>query len=354
MKRFLVLVALGYALAACGPAATSQLPNPAPQPTDLAEATLQSATSQPLRVEPTQLPTPAPTDVPATHTPLPPTPTPQPAPRVGIQVGHWQLEDMPDEQAKLRKYSGNYYRGYDEWEVNIEIARRVQQRLEAEGVTVDLLPATISPGYQADAFISIHADGTSTRPDIRRGWKLTAPWRASVASEALAAALSESYPRVTGLPQDTRGPSIDMLGYYAFAHYRYQHAIAPTTPAVIIEVGFMTNAADREIIFEQPDVVAQGIAEGVVGYLGAQDLTDTAARQPVKLPMLKPNGDNVVLRQSPNARGAVLVSLGANERLVPLGVRDGWYLATNHETWDVGWISESDVVTLDEPQVPPQ
>ncbi|MGB9632620.1 MAG: hypothetical protein ACPL8I_04790, partial [Chloroflexaceae bacterium] len=92
-----------------------------------------------------------------------PTATPDPAAprRVGLQVGHCRIEEHPDEQVNLRRFSGAYYRGYDEWELNIIIARQTMERLEAAGVVVDLLPATVPPGYLADGFVSIHVDGAT-------------------------------------------------------------------------------------------------------------------------------------------------------------------------------------------------
>jgi hypothetical protein len=47
----------------------------------------------------------------------------------------------------------------------------VQKQLQDAGVTVDLLPATVPPGYDADAFVAIHADdGGGADPG---GWKIS-------------------------------------------------------------------------------------------------------------------------------------------------------------------------------------
>ena len=63
-----------------------------------------------------------------------------------------------------------------------------------------------------------------------------------------------------------------MRNYYAFNARRYQHAVAPGVPQVIVETAFMSNAVDRDILFNHSDVVAQGIANGVLRFL-ALDLT---------------------------------------------------------------------------------
>ncbi|HEU5012821.1 MAG TPA: N-acetylmuramoyl-L-alanine amidase [Roseiflexaceae bacterium] len=303
-------------------------------------------------------PTHAPTDEPPTVTPEPaptsaPEPTAVPAPRVGIQAGHWKLENLPDEMQQFRTWSGSYVRGYDEWEINLPIAQAVQQQLEAAGVQVDLLPTVIPIGYTADAFVSIHADGVSgAQAGVRHGWKIATPYRASPASEALAAAVQDSYERVTELPPDPRGASVDMRAYYAFASYRYWHSIAPTTPAVIIETGFMTYPTDWNLLYKRPEVVAQGIAEGVLAYLHARDPNDTAARQPVNLPMLKPKAANTPLYQYGNLNSPVARRLAAGQLLVPLATREGWYLVLTRGPWDIGWVRTVDVDITDVPQVP--
>ena len=303
-------------------------------------------------------PTPAPTSLPTATPTLAPTaptePTAVPTPRVGIQAGHWKLEDLPDELQKFRTWSGSYVCGYDEWEINLPIAQEVQRQLEAAGVQVDLLPTVIPIGYVADAFVSVHADGVSgAQALVRHGWKIATPYRASLAAETLAAAVQDSYERVTGLPPDPRGASVDMRAYYAFASYRYWHSIAPTTPAVIIEAGFMTYPTDWNLLYKRPEVVAKGIADGVLAYLQARNPNDTAARQPVELPMLKPKATNTPLYQYGNLNSPVARRLSAEQRLVPLATREGWYLVLTRGPWDIGWVRADDVDATDEPQTPP-
>ena len=80
-------------------------------------------------------------------------------PRVGLQVGHWQAAEVPDELRRLRGQTGAYAAGVSEVEVNLLVAEQVRALLAPLGIIIDLLPATISPGYLADAFVSLHADG---------------------------------------------------------------------------------------------------------------------------------------------------------------------------------------------------
>ncbi|MEI9966882.1 MAG: N-acetylmuramoyl-L-alanine amidase [Candidatus Moraniibacteriota bacterium] len=81
--------------------------------------------------------------------------------RVALQVGHWNAKEAPEEQKGLRQTTGGSYGNFTEWEVALRIAQETEALLEAEGVTVDILPTTIPPNYWADAFVSIHADGNT-------------------------------------------------------------------------------------------------------------------------------------------------------------------------------------------------
>lgn len=306
---------------------------------------------------PTAAPPPTATALPPDPTATaPPTATPTPAPpRVGLQVGHWRIEEHADEMARLRLFSGAYYGGYDEWEVNMVIAEAARERLEAAGVTVDLLPARVPVGYEADAFVSIHVDGvTGPAAATRRGWKVATPFRASAASEGLAAAIAAVYPAVTGLPTDAEEASFNLRAYYAFAHYRYWHSVAPTTPAAIVELAFMTHPADRELIFERPGLLAEGLADGILAYLDAYHPLSAEARAPVGRGMLRPATEGTPLFARPSEQSAVLLTLGPETRLAPMEEREGWALAFTHGgEWELGWVRLADVVETGEGLAPP-
>jgi N-acetylmuramoyl-L-alanine amidase len=260
---------------------------------------------------------------------------PQP-PRVGIQVGHWKTEELPEELARLRTSSGAYAGGVWEWELNYDIARRVEALLSAEGVTVDVLPATVPPGYLADAFVALHADGVSG--GAARGYKLATPWRSSRAAQALHDALVAEYGAATGLERDgniTR----NMRGYYAFSYRRHEHAVNRLTPAVIVEMGFLTSAADREILLGQPERVAQGVANGVLRYLRERDPADTAALEPPEFPQLQAGPAGAEVLAAPEAGARVLASIPPGRRVFAFAERDGWLQVTVGGQWNVvGWL----------------
>ena len=185
--------------------------------------------------------------------------------RVGLQVGHWQLENVPRELGRLG--GGASGGGKQEWEVNLEIARRAKALLEAAGVQVDLLPATVPVGYRAHAFVSIHADGDAS--GRVSGFKIARPGFSSVPEpdDRLVAALYDAYGPATGLRRDDDNITVRMRYYYAFNSRRYCHAVAPGVPQAIVETGFLTNAADRGLLLGNPEAAARGIANGVLRFL---------------------------------------------------------------------------------------
>ncbi|NTW01155.1 MAG: SH3 domain-containing protein, partial [Oscillochloris sp.] len=261
---------------------------------------------------------------------------------------HLNASELPDELARFRTSTGARYGSVSEAELNENIARRVQVLLEAAGVVVDLLPATIPPSYDADAFVSIHADGSTGSG--ARGWKLATPWRASRASQLLLDAVAASYGPATNLPKDVGGITVNMRGYYAFNNRRHTHAIARTTPAIIIEMGFMTNAADRAVLFNQPDWVASGIAQGILAYLAQRDPADGAALLPPDLPNLRVGPNGATLRAAPNADARQIVKLDAGQRVFALELRDGWYqvFSRNHPNAP-GWVHTDQLEITNEP-----
>lgn len=182
-----------------------------------------------------------------------PTPTARPLPRIGIVAGHYGIEgdngaECPD--------------GLKEVDINLDIAARVQQILRSEGYDVDLL-AENDPRlqmYYALALVSIHADSCAFDTPEATGFKV-APSVASNQSnksERLVNCLYSRFSESTGLPYH-EGVTADMTAYHAFEE------IDSETAAAIIETGFMLR--DRQILTQQPELVAQGIANGILCYI---------------------------------------------------------------------------------------
>jgi len=186
--------------------------------------------------------------------------------RVGIQAGHLKSDEAPEELSGLHGHgTGARGGGATEQEVVLKIARLAAEMLREKGVIVDVLPTTIPPLYRADAFVSIHAD--SNPSVVVSGFKLSAPLRGiEEKSPELEDAIYDSYEKATGLRRD---PNItdSMKNYYAFNWRKYQNAVDPFTPAVIIETGFITSPFDQRVIVSNPELSARGIADGVFEFL---------------------------------------------------------------------------------------
>jgi N-acetylmuramoyl-L-alanine amidase len=200
------------------------------------------------------------------RTPLAPAPLWNPAGprRVGLQAGHWLVDQVPPELGRLQ--GGSFGGGKAEWEANLEIAARTRTLLESVGYVVDLLPSTIPPGYRAHAFIAIHADGGASS---LRGFKVARPDFSSIpdVDDQLLDDLNYEYARSTGLPRDDEHISRRMLAYYAFNSRRYCHSVAPGVPQAIVETGFLTSPLDRQLLLDRPELAAAGLANGIVAFL---------------------------------------------------------------------------------------
>lgn len=183
--------------------------------------------------------------------------------RIGLQAGHWRTNEAPRELNGLRN-GGTRGGGKYEWEVNLALAERTGALLEDAGYVVDILPAVVPPDYRAHLFIAIHADGSND--PAARGFRIAAPrWDATGRAGTIVELLEESYARETGLrrlPDTTRR----MRNYYAFNSRRYEHSLHPMTIGLILETGFLTSAADRAVIVDDPDRVARAILESVRAF----------------------------------------------------------------------------------------
>jgi hypothetical protein len=362
------LFALPVALAAAAlrePTPAAAPPAPAIQVAAAAAAPAAAAPRNVGRVvaatheEPTATPTeppPTPTNAPQPTADRNATPTPRPAgttPRVGIQVGHWKANELPEELKRLRTSTGAFAAGYREADVNLAIAQRVVKLLETRGLAVDLLPATIPPGYDADAFVTIHADGSSSSKS--RGFKLATPWRTSRAGQHLLDVMTAEYGAATGLPRDYAITS-NMRGYYAFSYRRHEHAIARTTPAVIIEMGFLTNAADRAMMLNRSDDVAVGIANGIIRYLNERDPNDGAALLAPEFRNHRPATDaGVDVRAAPSDDAKVIAHATGDRSFSIFGERDGWFQVFVRGTSGrvQGWVRKDQVIPTDDPTPTP-
>lgn len=173
--------------------------------------------------------------------------------QVGLVAGHWQSDSgaiCPD--------------GLQEVDINLTVAREAAALLRQEGLRVEVLPeyAPKLAGYRAQAFVAIHADSCVGELS---GFKVAHHADADPLGPGarLAAALTREYAAVTGLSPHPHTITDDMRRYHGL------RKIAPDTPGVIIECGFLSG--DRELLAQEQGRVARGIVAGVVAFLEAEE-----------------------------------------------------------------------------------
>jgi N-acetylmuramoyl-L-alanine amidase len=189
----------------------------------------------------------------------------QPQLRIGIVAGH----SGNDSGAVC--YDGNGNVTLTEAEVNLEIAAIVQQQLIQQGFQVDLLKEfdTRLNGYRALAIVSIHNDSCEYINDQATGYKVAAALNTNDVNRAnrLTACLVDRYERSTSMTFHAGSITADMREYHAFRE------IDPSTVAAIIETGFLN--LDREILTKHTDLVAAGIADGILCFANNENIEST-------------------------------------------------------------------------------
>ena len=109
--------------------------------------------------------------------------------------------------------------------------------------------------WNADYFISLHTNASSAASaNGSEALVFASPSRAA----SLAARILQGLHRTTGLR--TRGVKV-RSGLYVLRYTRM--------PAVLVELGFISNPSEAAMMADRPDLFAAGICEGIRAYLGA-------------------------------------------------------------------------------------
>ena len=192
--------------------------------------------------------------------------------KVGLQIGHLDTADVPKEYGtRIQFQTGAAFAGYNEVDLNGEIAERIATLLRAQGIEVDLIPTTVPEGYLADAFLALHCDSDGVGE--LSGFKMAHSSRRTPYEDALMSSIKDSYAKATGLSYDAEHVSRAMIGLYSFNWSRYQHATSAFTPSTIIELGFISNDEDRHLLVNRQDVIATGVVNGILAFLDTHPRT---------------------------------------------------------------------------------
>jgi N-acetylmuramoyl-L-alanine amidase len=145
------------------------------------------------------------------------------------------------------------------------VAQTLRDMLQVEGIVVDMIPATVPPDYKADLFVSLHAD--SSEDPERRGYKSAVfRFERNQNDALLKQIIDKNYFYFSGLPDDDNNVSGSMLEYYAFNYQRFKHTVSKKTPAIIVEMGYLSNEADLAFM-ENPVNPAYALKIGILSYL---------------------------------------------------------------------------------------
>lgn len=261
-------------------------------------------------------------------------------PRVGVQVGHWQAALLPSELAHLRTQTGGRGGGINEVDLVLDVARRVVSSLRAQGIEADLLPATVPPGYTADAFVAIHADANEN--SAPHGYKLARGRSSAIPTtdDRLMDAIYDSYGRATNFRRD-QAITRNMTGYYAFSNRRRVYAISKVTPAVILELGYLTNPADLTFMLGNKDKLAQGIVGGVVNFLNTRPPLAQREKPISTVKGIEITRDDVPVYEAPG--GKLLAYLAKGQQLETSLAEGNFYPAFIPALNKRGYVSRDDV-----------
>jgi N-acetylmuramoyl-L-alanine amidase len=150
------------------------------------------------------------------------------------------------ELAMLLRRDGNF---------DVRLSRPTEATQIGESLS-DSLRTRVSDAnsWGADYFWSLHTNASDiTSASGVEAYAYSRPSRAFSLGEQIVRAISE----VTGLPD--RGMKV-RTNLYVLRR--------TAMPAVLIELGFITNPGDAALMSEQPQLFAQGIYQGLLAYLG--------------------------------------------------------------------------------------
>jgi hypothetical protein len=212
------------------------------------------------------------------------TPTPPPPPQIAIVAGHWSHEDAQG-VTTVHDTGALCDDGLREVTINKGVADLVVAFLRQRGYRVDLLEEfdarlkEVNPDYAPAVFLSIHSDSCVHGPDypFATGYKIAhaEPSDVPEADDRLVACLIRDYDTVVrpyNLSFNENTITTDMTEYHGFRE------IVNTTPAAIVELGFMYN--DRVLLTRHQSELAKGLANGLADFLnndrcGLPDSTPT-------------------------------------------------------------------------------
>ena len=203
---------------------------------------------------------------------------------IAIDAGHQRRGNSDKEpvgpgssdlKAKVTSGTSGVVSGWDEYELNLVLALKLQEELEDRGYEVIMTRTThdvdlsnaqraaVANDAGADAFVRIHADGSddsSAHGAMTICQTSASPYNAALHDEsyALSVAVLDALVAETGCNRRGVWETDTMSGINWC-----------TVPVTIVEVGFMSNPAEDALLATEDyqDLVVRGIANGIDDYL---------------------------------------------------------------------------------------
>jgi N-acetylmuramoyl-L-alanine amidase len=157
--------------------------------------------------------------------------------------------------------------------------------------------------------------------------------------------MRRSFEAETGLVEDVDGVTVGMRGYYGFNYRRYRHAISPYTPAVLLELGFVSNPIDRKLLTSRPEYWAGLILRGLQDHFEHRIRSEVEELRPMDLPRYVRVLDGAVVRTHPRVDAGSIVTLDSGAILRPVDKSGEWFEVFIRRLWKTGWIAKADLIS---------
>ena len=183
-----------------------------------------------------------------------------------------------DKKAKVSAGNTGVTTGTEEYELNLEVALKLQSALEARGYTVKMIRtsndvdisnaarAELANSDKADAFIRIHANGSTD----------------TNASGVMTVCQTKDNPYNADIYDSCKRLSVDVLSGMAAATGANSEGVWETdsmsginwckVPVTIVEIGYMTNSEEDQklVTSDYQNLLAKGIADGIDAYFAGE------------------------------------------------------------------------------------
>ncbi len=183
-----------------------------------------------------------------------------------------------DKKAKVSAGNTGVTTGTEEYELNLEVALKLQSVLEARGYTVKMIRtsndvdisnaarAELANSDKADAFIRIHANGSTD----------------TNASGVMTVCQTKDNPYNADIYDSCKRLSADVLSGMAAATGANSEGVWETdsmsginwckVPVTIVEIGYMTNSEEDQklVTSDYQNLLAKGIADGIDAYFAGE------------------------------------------------------------------------------------